>query len=352
MKKKILCIYSNNYTFVRKDIELLAKHYDIVEFGFPSHPKWKTPFFLIKQFFFLVYFFPKVDATICMFAGYHTFFPTLFTKLFKVPTSIILAGFDCYSFPSINYGIFNQGILKRFAQFSCNNATNLVVVHESMIDTPYTYDKADFPRQGLKYFMPKLDKKIIPMYYGYETNRFFNKGEKRIPNSFITISIDISGSTFYRKGIDLILKAAEKLPDYKFTIIGKTADIQFFISSNVEILPPVPYTEVNNYLNQYEFYFQLSMAEGFPNALCEAMMSGCIPIGSDVFSIPYIIEDTGFVLPQRDINQLVALCNEVVTSNKELLSMKASERIITNFPVSRREKELVDLTKELFKFNK
>ena len=349
MKKKILCIYSNKYTFIRKDVDLLAKHYEVIEFGFPSHPKWKTPLYLIKQFFFMLYWMPKVEATICMFAGYHTFLPALCTRLFNTPSTIILAGFDCYSFPSIHYGIFNQGILKQIAKFSCTHVTNLAVVHESMIDSAYTYDQADFPRQGLRYFMPRLEKTIVPMYYGYETTRFFNKQETRKPNSFVTISIDISGSTFYRKGIDLILKAAKQLPDYTFTIIGKTTDLAVEVPANVSIIPPVPYDEVNDYLNQYEFYFQLSMAEGFPNALCEAMMSGCIPIGSEVFSIPYIIGDTGFVLPKRDVNQLVELCKLAVNADKPLLSQKAGERIATNFPVSRREKEIVALTAMLIK---
>lgn len=347
MKNKILCIYSNKYTFVAKDIMLLQDTYEVIEFGFPSHPKWKTPFLLIKQFFFMLYWMPQIKATISMFPGYHTIFPSLYSKLFNTKSSIILAGFDCYSFPSINYGIFNQGLLKKIAIFSCKNASNLVVVHESMINSAYTYDNNDFERQGIKYFIPELEKEIIPMYYGYESNRFFNKNEQRIPNSFVTISIDISGSTFYRKGIDLILKVAEKLPHCTFTIIGKTKDIAFEIPENVTILAPIPYAEVNDYLNKYEFYFQLSMAEGFPNALCEAMMSGCIPIGSDVFSIPYIIDNSGFVLKKRDVNELVEVCNKAIISDKNILSKLASKRIIENFPVSRRKKELEDLTEKL-----
>lgn len=347
MKKKILCVYSNKYTFVAKDIKLLQDKYEVIEFGFPTHPKWKTPFILIKQFFFMLYWMPQVKATVSMFPGYHTILPSLYTKLFNTKSSIILAGFDCYSFPSINYGIFNQGLLKKIAIFSCKNATNLVVVHESMINSAYTYDNSDSDRQGIKHFIPELNKEIIPMYYGYEADRFFNKNESRIPNSFVTISIDISGSTFYRKGIDLILKVAEKLPDYTFTIIGKTKDIAFDIPKNVTILPPVPYNEVNDYLNKYEFYFQLSMAEGFPNALCEAMMSGCIPIGSDVFSIPYIIDNTGFILPKRDVNELVQVCNSAVNADKNNLSKQASKRIIENFPVTRRQNELIELVEKL-----
>jgi len=347
MKKKILCIYTNKYTFVYKDIELLSSTYDVIEFGFPTHPKWNTPFILIKQFFFMLYYLPKIEATVSIFAGYHTFWPSLFTKIFKKPSTIILSGFDCYSFPSIKHGIFNKFLLKYFAEFSCKHSSNLVVLHETMVNSVYTYDEADFPFQGINYFIPSLKKDFVTIYNGYESNRFFNKNEKRIPNSFVTISIDISGSTFYVKGIDLILKAAELLPDYKFIIIGKTTDIHFEIPKNVEILPPVPYNEVNNYLNQYEFYLQLSMAEGFPNALCEAMLSGCIPIGSAVFSIPFIIDDVGFILPKKDVVQLTEICKTAVQANKVLLSKKASERIANNFPVARRKKELVALVESL-----
>ena len=43
------------------------------------------------------------------------------------------------------------------------------------------------------------------------------------------------------------------------------------------------------------------MSEGFPNALCEAMLSGCIPIVSNVGAMPKIVKETGYLLLKKDI---------------------------------------------------
>jgi glycosyltransferase involved in cell wall biosynthesis len=75
----------------------------------------------------------------------------------------------------------------------------------------------------------------------------------------------------------------------------------------VTVAGKIEYHKLVELYNRHEFYLQLSVAEGFPNTLCEAMLCGCIPIGSNVFSIPKIIGDTGFVLKHRNMDELKRL---------------------------------------------
>lgn len=97
-------------------------------------------------------------------------------------------------------------------------------------------------------------------------------------------------------------------------------------------------------LSAHEFYFQLSYMEGFPNALCEAMLCGCIPIGSNVSGIPHIIGDTGFILNKRDVDVLDELVQSALRpDNRENLSDNARKRIEKLFPTELRRNKLVAL---------
>jgi glycosyltransferase involved in cell wall biosynthesis len=79
-------------------------------------------------------------------------------------------------------------------------------------------------------------------------------------------------------------------------------------------LPPVKNESLAELFNTQEYYMQLSMAEGFPNALCEAMLCGCTPIVSAVFSMPEIVGDVGYILTHRDTLQLDCLMEKVLKS--------------------------------------
>src|SRR6185369_10376616 len=95
--------------------------------------------------------------------------------------------------------------------------------------------------------------------------------------------------------------------------------------------------------SKQQFYFQISIAEGFPSAICEAMLCNCIPIGSNVAAIPMIIGDCGFVLNKRDPEMLMALIKNALNSDTKTLAKKSRERIIELFPQGKREAELIKL---------
>jgi len=91
------------------------------------------------------------------------------------------------------------------------------------------------------------------------------------------------------------------------------------------------------------------LAEGFPNALCEAMLCECIPIGSSVFSIPEIIGDTGYVLQERSPAGLVKLLQQIIDHPVDpTAGLKARQRIMDNYPLEKRKIALQGLIDDLF----
>lgn len=335
--RKILYFYPSDTSFIRTDRELLSRNFSVGSFLFDGRKKILTPWQFILQFFFLLANSRKAKAFMCNFAGYHSFLPALFGKWFHKPCILILAGTDCVSFPSINYGNFNRKLLGRFTKWSLELCTHTCPVHASLVISDYTYTNDDYPRQGYLYFCKSAQKKFTEIPYGYDQHKFFLTGDTRTPNSFLTVTQSIRKQVYFRKGIDMMIEIAKRFPGYSFTIIGKDTDkIETAIPSNLQLLAPVKFEELVYHYNRHEFYLQLSICEGFPNALCEAMLCGCIPIGSRVAAIPEIISDTGFILEHKNLNELEALIRKANTSNRHILSNLAHKRIRENFTLERR----------------
>lgn len=347
MKKTVLYFYPSPSTFIIRDFEIIEKHYNLITYLFQP----VSGFSLIKsfalQFIFLLKNISHTDIIVCHFMGYHSFLPTLLGKLFSIPRLSIVAGTECHSYPSIGYGSFRKPVYAWFTRISFLNSSYIAPVHESLMLCDDTYYALDFPKQGYKYFIPEIDIPFSPLYYGYNSEEFKPvEGSKKQPNTFLTVAGTLSGGEFYRKGIDLVIEAAKTFPEYQFTIISTPhADVPDL--PNLKLVRTMPVHELLPYFSSHEFYFQLSIAEGFPNALCEAMACECIPIGSAVFAIPLIIGDTGFVLQKKDFNQLKTLILKAVGSDKKSLAKSARVRIKNEFPQERREKEFIKLIEHL-----
>jgi glycosyltransferase involved in cell wall biosynthesis len=213
-------------------------------------------------------------------------------------------------------------------------AAHILPVHESLVHQTYDFHDDGKPAQGYTHFWPKAAKTTFtPVYYGYDDTFFKpNPSVVRQKESFVTIGNLNEPYAFRRKGYDLIIELARIRPDLHFTLVGWDGVRQIDAPDNLRILKFMNQEEVVQCLSGHEFYFQLSMMEGFPNALAEAMLCGCIPIGSNVSGIPHIIGDTGFILYTRQVdalNQLVitALADE----RRNVLSLSARNRISTLF---------------------
>lgn len=344
-KKNMLFIYPKLNSFVKRDIEIYEQNFYISSFQFNPKQKWLTPFVFIKQFFFLLLTTWKTDVFLSYFGGYHSFLPAVFSRIWGKKHIIIVGGTDAVSFPSINYGNFNSFLIGTFTRWSYNLANVILPVHKSLEYCDYTYTLSDFPGQGILYHCKSLKTPIIPVNNGYRTNIWPNLSKERIKFSFLTVALTMDYAYYKRKGIDLILEVAKRFPLYQFGIVGVDKQNQFQnLPSNVKIIPPVAFEELKYIYNEYEYYLQLSMCEGLPNALCEAMLSGCVPIGSSAMSIPEIIADTGYILENKSIEEATKLFDEIIHNDWNRRSTLARNRIIQNYPIEKRRKELLSIT--------
>lgn len=344
----MLYVYPKFTSFVKRDVEILEKDFNIILFEFNPSKKWLIPISFLRQLLFLIKNTYKSTIFLSYFGGYHSLLPGLFAVFFKKKHVIIVGGTDAVSFPSIRYGNFNNKLIGLLTDWSYRLCSVIVPVHKTLEYCDYIYTNDDFPAQGIKFHCKNLETRIVNVNNGYRKNIWKNKKQVRIPKSFLTVASTFTFSTYKRKGVDVIIEVANYFPECKFTIIGADSNnILDNIPSNITLCPPVPFEELENIYNVHQYYFQLSICEGLPNALCEAMLCGCVPIGSSAMSIPEVIGNSGFIVKERGVENTVQVIKKALTCDWLIKSELARKRIVENYPIEKRVIEFKELMKSL-----
>lgn len=342
-KPKIIYVFAFNSSFIRKDRELLESKFDLIPLFFNPLPRWITPFSLLKQLFQLLFHIKNCKAIVCQFAGFHTVIPVLIGKLTNTKTSIILLGAECHNYPGIQHGNFRKKALGLATKISFKNADQLLPIDQSLVNFENTYDAAEPINQGFRGINPSLKTNFQIIPHGFNSLIFKPNDEFSDPFTFITVSSSVAPPVYQRKGIDLILKTAPLFPYSTFNILCKNDYlVESELPTNVKLIQAVPYEKLPEILAKNRFYLQVSIAEGLPNALCEAMLCGCIPIGSNVFAIPEIIGNTGFIVQKRSVENFAEQVELALKhGDQESLSKAARNRIMDKFPLQSREIDLI-----------
>lgn len=134
-----------------------------------------------------------------------------------------------------------------------------------------------------------------------------------------TVSASIGHAVFVgharkEKGTLEILKAAEQLPDIRFTFVGPVHEqiSEMKKPDNVEMLGAQPHETVMDLLKKADIFLFPSYTEGFANALLEAMAVGLPVIATDVgANLEMLGTEGGIIVPVGDAAALVAAINKL-----------------------------------------
>ncbi len=349
---KAFYLKPSNSSFVRTDEKILAGHFDLTARLITSFPKKKYLLKIIRLVIFLLFRGRRFDFYFTRFADYHTFFLTLFSRIYDIPLFIVIGGFEVASIPEFGYGGYSNVVRSFCIKYALRHATYLLPNSKELINNTNYFDDPAGREGGILHFVPETNAKIHVISNGFDPEFWtVDPSVKRI-RSVIAVAITSNLTTMKIKGVDSYINVAAQLTDIPFTLVGATTE---FLSEtgiklppNLRVIKTVPKEELRKLYQQAGVFCIFSITEGMPNALCEAMLCGCTPVGSRVNSIPEIIGNTGYVAAKNDITFLAEIVGKALNRDN-LFNESARKRILTNYSLEKREQSLVNLINQKLK---
>ena len=325
MNKKIKISFIGNISssFIRHDYEMLNDYFDVSVIRPPAR-KIGWPKYILN----LAVMTKKCDLTFSWFAGWHSAFAVFFSKLFGKKSVVIVGGYDAAYFPEINYGAFTNLKEKIPAKYVYKNMDTASVVESSLKDNIIKNAKID--GDNIEY---------LPT--GHDSNYWKAKGKKE--NIVLTVAMARNMQCIKLKGLDTFVKSARYIEDMEFVVIGVKDDAKRYLEGimgeNVKLIEFLPQNELLRYYQTAKIYCQLSLDEGLPTALCEAMLCECIPIGTKINGVKAAIGDTGFYVEYGNEKETADIIKKAL-SQEDDTGKKARERIKELFNNEKRKEGL------------
>ena len=354
MPPKLLFIYIRSSSFIREDLRFLEEAYEVASFEFWGAKK-PGPFEFVrlfcKQLVWLLRELPGSVGVYGWFVDYHMALPVAAARCFRKPVLAVVGGFDAVSLPSLGHGVALSGWRRRIARMVFRRADALLPVSSSLVRSRNRFSEGPEEREyGFRMLAPDTPAAIHVVPTGYDPEAWPAGPGDRAPVVGTVGFID-EGRTFRLKGIDLFFDAARLMPDVRFRVVGvrnrETIAARHDPPPNVEMIPPVPREQLPAQYHEMSVYVQLSRAEGLPNVLCEAMLCGCVPVGSRVFGIPEGIGDAGFLVDEPDASVVCETIRTALRAADPTLRAAARAHIERFFHRDRRREKLLTILAEL-----
>ncbi len=360
MRPRLLFIYLQPSSFVREDLRILGERYELVPYPFgggqtggrskPGPAAFAA--LMVRQVLWLLRELPRADGVYGWFADYHMVFPVLIARLFRKPVAVAVGGFDAISLPTLEYGVVLSAWRRPLARTVLRLADVLLPVSPSLVYSKNRF--SEWPaetEQGIRAFVPDVPTTIHVLPTGYDPDAW-PMGPLEREDVVSTVGMIDSDRTLRRKGIDVFFDTARMMPDVRFRVVGvldrDAVAARYAPPPNVELIEPVRREALVGFYHDTSVYLQLSRAEGLPNVLCEAMLCGCVPVGSRAFGIPDGVGDVGWVVGEPNPAVVRDAVRKALRSNRDRREA-ARARIERHFHINLRRDNLLAIVNRMLK---
>jgi glycosyltransferase involved in cell wall biosynthesis len=319
---KIYFLHTGLISFVKKDLEILQSVHDVkTECNYN-----KALRNLRKNLRGIIW----ADIVFCWFGSLH-FLPSVFmAKLLGRKIIIVAGGYDVVKLSEIDYGNMRGGLKTLLVKFIFKLADRIISISES--------NKRETVENAKVYPL-----KITMIYHGFAPLK-----EPIVPKERMVVTIGaVTRSNLKRKGLEDFVQVAKYFPNVPFKLIGKWADdsyifLQSIAPTNVELIGFTDESVLSRLLSSAKVYVQASRHEGFGCSVAEAMLYKCIPVVNNVFALPEVVGDTGFLAVPGDIESLKEQI-EIALNADESLGNKARKRVLEKFSLNKRTEALLNV---------
>jgi len=315
-------------SFERNDRETLNRHFDVVNIEKPSGKRdWLRFLNELRQI-------KDTKAVFVWFAGWPAYFALKYAKRSNVPIAVVTGGYDVARIPEIGYGA-TLHLKERMA--------TMRVLRQADVCLPVSM------ANRFELFSRCTPKRSNFIYNGVDHNHFVPKVNGERNGKIISVG-GVNRKNYQKKGIDRFIEAARALSDLQFIMIGGYR--QDYMAGLARSIPKnlifTGYLDDPELLQQYQeasVYLQPSIHESFGVSVVEAMLCGCVPVVSDRWALPEVVEGVGRVFPYGDLYAMIEAIKSALdaTDNEREHIRERGEY----FSLEKREQQLIKVIKEM-----
>ena len=353
--KKILYIKHANSSFILSDQRILEKEYRVFPFLINQKKSvWHFAGRMIILIFFILRHISGSAAMVTWFGDYHAAVMVFFGRLFGKKVIIFAGGQEAICYPELRKGVYFKKWRGRVVKYALRHATLIIPNHASLLDHENFYYSAEGKKDGIRYYNPGIKTRMIIIPNGIDTGKYYrDESIPKEPRNVLTVGTMSSNADFINKGFDLFTEMARRNPDLNFTLIGIKEPFMPWIEQLYHIRSVANLNLIFSYCpdeklfieyNRARVFVQASITEGMPNTLNEAMLCGCIPVGSNVNGIPDVIGNAGLVVMKRDVSELETAVRKALSLDS---GAEARRRILSDFTLELREDRLLKVFSEV-----
>ena len=321
---KILLVYNHDSTWVKDDAKILKKHFSLETFYYKKDKNKKKLSNLVKN----------SDIVFIWFASYHGLKATKLAKKYGKKIITVASGYSVANIPEYNYGLGTKFYTRWIPKYILKKCSTIIAVSESN------------KREILQLLGRGNNIKVIP--HGFNIEKFKHTGDITKEKKVITVS-SIDKTSWKRKGVDKFISVAREFPKISFIVIGKINDDlkneTQKAPSNVLFTGFVSDEDLLKFYREAKVYAQFSFHEAFGCSVAEAMLFHCVPVVTEIASLPEVVGNSGFYIPYWNQDIAVKAIDKALNSS-EKLGKDAYNRIVKNFSLEKREEKLKTLIEE------